>query len=192
MIFEYCSQFKGLPFKVLLVESKAASTEVCVKTPPSHVHTFSQSTIFTAKKQSLGQGNVFTPVCQSFCSWGGALCIMPLPVLLPGPMFLPRCLCLAGLCPAGFWSSESLCKVSVRGISVQGWGFVGRPLPAIRKAGDTHSTGMLSCIDFQIEKLSYPLVKTTLTSELSRNISPFSNKLVYLLCNALLLTITLL
>ena len=27
--------------------------------------------LFTARKRSLGQGNVFTPVCQSFCSQGG-------------------------------------------------------------------------------------------------------------------------
>ena len=28
------------------------------------------SVLFTARKRSLGQGNVFTPVCQSFCSQG--------------------------------------------------------------------------------------------------------------------------
>ena len=27
--------------------------------------------VITARKRSLGQGNVFTPVCQSFCSQGG-------------------------------------------------------------------------------------------------------------------------
>ena len=27
--------------------------------------------IFTARKRNLGQCNVFTPVCQSFCSQGG-------------------------------------------------------------------------------------------------------------------------
>ena len=26
--------------------------------------------IVTAHKRRLGQGNIFTPVCQSFCSWG--------------------------------------------------------------------------------------------------------------------------
>ena len=33
--------------------------------------------LITARKRSLGQGNVFTSVCQSFCSqvcWGGGLC----------------------------------------------------------------------------------------------------------------------
>ena len=29
------------------------------------------SLIFTACKRSLGQGNIFTPVCQLFCSQGG-------------------------------------------------------------------------------------------------------------------------
>ena len=29
--------------------------------------------IFTARKRSLGQGNVFTPVFQSFCSQGGGV-----------------------------------------------------------------------------------------------------------------------
>ena len=28
--------------------------------------------IFTARKRSLGQGNIFTSVCQEFCSRGGA------------------------------------------------------------------------------------------------------------------------
>ena len=28
-------------------------------------------TIVTARKRSLGQGNIFTSVCQEFCSWGG-------------------------------------------------------------------------------------------------------------------------
>ena len=52
------------------------------------VKTIHQCTsIFTDSKQSLGQGNVFTSVCQSFCSQGG-FCMMSLPVWLPGPMFL--------------------------------------------------------------------------------------------------------
>ena len=44
--------------------------------------------IFTACKRRLGQGNVFTPVCQSFCSRGGCLphCMLgyvPRQTLLP-------------------------------------------------------------------------------------------------------------
>ena len=28
---------------------------------------------FTARKRSLGQGNIFRSVCQEFCSWGGGI-----------------------------------------------------------------------------------------------------------------------
>ena len=78
--------------------------------------------LVTACKLSLGQGNVFTGVCQLFCS-GGSLCMMSLPVWLIGPMFLPGVSVSGpmfvpgggGLCPSG------LCQ---------------------RKAGGTHPTGM--------------------------------------------------
>ena len=43
-------------------------------------------TIITAGKRSFGQGNIFTGVCLS--TWVGGLCMMLLPVWLPGPMFL--------------------------------------------------------------------------------------------------------
>ena len=65
----------------------------------SHVPGF-----FTPRKRSLRQGNVFTSVCQSFCSQGG-LCMMS----LPGPMFI-----LGG----GFLFL--IPYPSVRGVSVQG------------------------------------------------------------------------
>ena len=81
--------------------------------------------LVTACKLSLGQGNVFTGVCQLFCS-GGSLCMMPLPVWLTGPMFLPGVSVSGpmfvpgggGLCPRG------LCQ---------------------RRAGGTHPTGMHFC-----------------------------------------------
>ena len=45
--------------------------------------------IFTARKRSLGQSNVFTPVCHSAHGGrGGGLCMISLLVRLPGPMFL--------------------------------------------------------------------------------------------------------
>ena len=31
--------------------------------------------IFTARKRSLGQGNIFIGVCQKFCSRGGGVCL---------------------------------------------------------------------------------------------------------------------
>ena len=77
--------------------------------PILHVlhHIFTMYMIFTARKRSLGQGNIFTGVCQSFClGWG---------VSVPGPMFLLR-----GLLPGGFSvRGEALSRVvSVQGVSV--------------------------------------------------------------------------
>ena len=74
-------------------------------------HILSDS-IVTACKQSLGQGNIFTGVCLST----GGLCMMSLPVWLPGPIFLP-----GGLC---------------RHMP---------PPPRIRKVRPSYPTGMPSC-----------------------------------------------
>ena len=93
--------------------------------------------IFTARKRSLGQGNVFRSVCQLFFRQG-SLCMMLLPGWLPGPMFPLGDLCTwsyvpsrgslsRGLCPGSEVSvrgslSRGLCpgsEVSVRGVSVQ-------------------------------------------------------------------------
>ena len=30
---------------------------------------------FTTRKRSLGQGNIFSSVCQGFCTWGGGVCL---------------------------------------------------------------------------------------------------------------------
>ena len=60
--------------------------------------------IFTARKQSLRQGN-FSQACVSHSvHGGGGFCMMPLPVWLPGPMFLPGegvSVQKGGLCPGG-------------------------------------------------------------------------------------------
>ena len=74
-------------------------------------------TIITACKRSLGQGNIFTGVCRSFCPQGGGLCMMSLPVWLPGPMFLPGVSVTCSIFLPG-----SLCLgegISVQGVSVQ-------------------------------------------------------------------------
>ena len=64
--------------------------------------------LVTACKLSLGQGNVFTGVCQLFCSQGrGSLCMMSLPVWLTDPMFLPGGLCLWSHAPSRGWGSLS-------------------------------------------------------------------------------------
>ena len=56
------------------------------------------SSIFTARKRSLRQGNIFTGVCQEFCSQGGAYSWgegvpgprgMPDPRAMPGPRGVP-------------------------------------------------------------------------------------------------------
>ena len=91
--------------------------------------------IFTTRKRNLGQGNIFTGVCHSLCPQRGGLCMMSLPVWLPGPMFhlgglcLVPCafqggLCLGGLCPC----------LGDRD-----------PLPTRWRAGGTHLTGMHAC-----------------------------------------------
>ena len=96
----------------------------------------------TARKRSLGKGNVFRGVCLST----EGLCMMSLPVWLPGPMlllgvsvpgvmFLLGGLCSGGPSPEGGLSEGDLCPGG--GVSV------GRP--GIRKAGSMHPTGMLSC-----------------------------------------------
>ena len=74
--------------------------------------------IFTAHNPSLGQGSIFTGECQSFCSQGRGkgLCMMSLPVWLPGPMFLLEGLCLWSHVPSG--GSLSLVPCSFWGVSV--------------------------------------------------------------------------
>ena len=54
--------------------------------------------IFTARKRSLGQGNIFTSVCREFCSQGGCL------------VWGGRCLLLGGLVPGGVSSLGGTCS----------------------------------------------------------------------------------
>ena len=67
---------------------------------PSSIHNYS---IFTARKRSLGQGNIFIGVCQEFCS-RGVVCFRGVsapgwPCLLPGGMSAPRgCVSAPGGC----------------------------------------------------------------------------------------------
>ena len=65
-----------------------------------------RANIFTVRKKSFGQGNVFRSVCHSI-HWRGGLCMMSLSIWLSGPMFL-----LGGLCPGGslFWERGSLSR----------------------------------------------------------------------------------
>ena len=103
-----------------------------------------------ARKRSLVQGNVFTTVCQSFFSWGG-LCMMSLPIWLPGLMFFlggpvpgPMFLLWVPLSRGSLSRGVSVWVVPVQGVSVYGV-FIGSQ---IRKAGCTHPTGMHCCLLF--------------------------------------------
>ena len=64
---------------------------------------------FYRPQTKLQEGNVFTSVCQSYCTWGRGYCMMSLPFWLPGSMFLLRD---GGLL---LWS-----HVHSRGVSVSG------------------------------------------------------------------------
>ena len=82
---------------------------------------------FKARKRSLGQGNIFTSVCQEFCSQGGAI-----PACIAGG--IPACLA-AGLQGGGL----------LRGGVCSG-GCLVRPPRMATAAGGTHPTGMHSCL----------------------------------------------
>ena len=80
------------------------------------IDTVNYKDIITTRKRSLGHGNVFESVCQSFYSQGG-LCMMSLPVWLPGPRFLEgvslclapcsfRGVCVKGLCEGGYLKGD--------------------------------------------------------------------------------------
>ena len=111
---------------------------------------------------------------------GGGLCMMSLPVWLPGPMFL-----LGGLCPwshvpsrggglhpegRGFaWGRWGLhpgergvcirgrrvCIQGGKGACIQGDSWADPPPSGTRKVGGTHPTGMLSCcfVRFRLKSL---------------------------------------
>ena len=87
--------------------------------------------VFTARKRSLEQGNIFTSVCQEFCSRGGAW-------------------------SGGVWSGGCLVRGRVPSPGGLVWGVPGRggvwsgvpggdPPPATA-AGGTYPTGMHSCL----------------------------------------------
>ena len=101
-------------------------------------HSSKPHLLVTTWKRSLGEGNVFAHVCHSVHGALGGLCMISLPVRLPGPMFLLGVsvsgpmflpgvhLSRGGLCPGG-------------GLSV-------RETPVQWRAGGMHPTGMHSCM----------------------------------------------
>ena len=93
----------------------------------------------TARKRSLGQGNMFTGVCLS--TKGGG-------VYGPGGCLLPGGSGLGGSAPEGCLlqggSTPGRLAWSQRGLLTGGGGLVETPRMATA-AGDTHPTGMHSC-----------------------------------------------
>ena len=65
---------------------------------------FDSRPFVTAHKRSLGQGNISTPVCQSFCSQGSLYEFTSCQAAwshVPSGVSLSAGLCLGGLCPEG-------------------------------------------------------------------------------------------
>ena len=110
-----------------------------------------QTSIFTARKPSLGQGNVFTPVCQSFCSRGerGAYsiaCWDPPPGQVSPGRYTPRQVTPSAHCMLGYG----------------------------QQAGGTHPTGMQSSYSVSL------LLKITYQQEVNGT-TEFFNYYAYLL-----------
>ena len=112
--------------------------------PPSQCIKYSGFTsrkvFFTTHKRSLGQGNIFTSVCQKFCSQEGGL-------VLGGMPALRRVWSWSGACSQGAWCLLKWGLVlggawSWEGVAAPG----GVPCPPMATAtGGTHPTGMHSC-----------------------------------------------
>ena len=108
-----------------------------------------EGNVFTARKRSLGQGNIFIGVCQEFCSQGGGLIWGPAPgggawwrppgwlplwavcILLEYILVTPVChsVILGDLCPGGGVSvQEGICSGCLcPGVSLSRRSLSGRP-----------------------------------------------------------------
>ena len=91
---------------------------------------FEHYVFITARKRSLGQGNIFRSVCQEFCSQRR--------VSAPG-----GCLLLGGAWSGGVCSREAVCLFL-------GGGAWWRPPWMATAAGGMHPTGMHSCLIYFI------------------------------------------
>ena len=113
-------------------------------------------TIFTERKRSLGQGYIFSSVCQEFCPGGGGAWSQGVPGVgawswvVPGP---GGC-----LVPCGIWSRPTT-KGGSLGRSGPGphprgevEGELASPPPMATAAGGTHPTGMHSCFVYAFEQ----------------------------------------
>ena len=97
----------------------ADTCNVHVEYPTKDDKRESASLLLPPAKEVLGQGNVFTPVCQSFCLQGGS---RSLSSGVSVWVFSVRwALSRGGLCPVGFLSGCSLSgELCPEGVSVQG------------------------------------------------------------------------
>ena len=99
-------------------------------------------------------GNIFTSVCQEFCSQGGACSTGDLLRGTPGPggclvqggFWSRECLVPGDVCSQGVSAPGGVCS---RGVSAPGdawsWGVPGGDPPTAAAAGGTHPTVMHSC-----------------------------------------------
>ena len=110
-------QANGMPVNI-------SRTAICSHSIHHHI---SLILIFTARKRSLGPGNIFISVCQEFCSRGGG------GACSEGVCSWGRCLLPQGSAPAGV--------PGPRGCLVE------TPPMAIA-AGGTHPTAMHSCFSY--------------------------------------------
>ena len=112
-----------------VVASWFPTQEVVVSSP------FNEYNIFTARKRSLGQGNMFKGVC---LSTGGCL--------LLGGAWSGGCL-LRGCLVWGAWSSGGWARgVWFRGVPAPDGGAWWRPPRMATAADGTHPAGMHSCL----------------------------------------------
>ena len=103
---------------------------------------FSIFVIITARKRSLGQGNIFTSVCQEFCSQGDGV---------PG-LGERGAWCQGGACSWMAWSRGV--PGPRRGFLVLGGAWWRLPPPrTATAAGGTHPTGMHSCLRSDLKVL---------------------------------------
>ena len=94
----------GMPDKLAMAGS-SSSGKICYaiyRVNHGHLLTRCKELFITTRKRSLGQGNIFTSVCQEFCSQGGAWssgggCLVPGGAWSWGYLVLGGCL-VRGLC----------------------------------------------------------------------------------------------
>ena len=89
MIVYVCVLREGQKCNILLTDKMTTKISLVHQAFFSKFHFLSLYTShFTTRKQSFGQGDVFTTICQSFCSWGGGSLYDVTSYLAAGPKFL--------------------------------------------------------------------------------------------------------